>query len=85
MTLHELLQKIIDYQGPCMRFCAYCPDDFNTAELKECIEEAIRKEYIYKETWDDMMKEIIKIRAAYLRDTGHEYKEDTDEDTNTES
>ena len=59
-----------------MRFCAYCPDDFNTAELKECVEEAIRQEYVYKEVWDDMMKEIIKIRAAYKRDTGHEYKED---------
>ena len=39
MTPHELLDKLINYQGPCMRFCAYCPEDHNTAEIKECVEE----------------------------------------------
>lgn len=77
MTLHDLLEKIINYQGPCMRFCAYCPEDHNTAELKECIEEAIRHEYLMKEVHDDMMKEIIKIRKAYKEATGVDYRDNS--------
>lgn len=78
MTLHDLLIKIVNMEGDCARFCAYCPDKLDTAEVKECIEEAIRHEYLMNEVHDDMLKEIIKIRQAYHRDTGKEYKEETE-------
>ena len=78
MTLQEFDKKIIDYQGPCMRFCAFCPEDHNTAEVKECIEEGIRQIYNLNQTIDDLMKELIKVRRAYKDATGTEYKGDSD-------
>ena len=75
MTPHELLDKLINYQGPCMRFCAYCPEDHNTAEIKECVEEMQRKIYLTEQCNDDLMKELIKIRRAYKEATGFEYQD----------
>ena len=83
MTPNELIVKLTTMLGQCGRFCAYCPDDINTAEAKECVEKMQKEIYTMQECCDDMMKEIIKIRAAYRRDTGHEYKENADGDTNT--
>ena len=76
MTPHEFLDKLINYQGPCMRFCAYCPEDHNTAEIKECVEEMIRKIYVVEQCNSDLMKELIKVRHAYKEATGVEYRDD---------
>ena len=73
MTPQELIVKLACYQGPCMRFCAYCPDDYNTAEVKECVEEMLRQIYRNQQTIDDLMKELIKVRQAYKDETGKEY------------
>lgn len=73
MTPSELLEKLVTYTGPCMRLCAYCPDDYNTKEVKECVEEMIRQQYVLKECYDDLMKELIEIRKAYKKETGKEY------------
>ena len=75
MTPHELIDKLISYQGPCMRFCAYCPEDFNTAEVKDCVEEMQRKIYLVEQCNDDLMKELIKVRRAYKEATGFEYQD----------
>ncbi len=73
MTPQELIAKLVSYQGPCMRFCAYCPEDHNTAEVKECVEEMLRKIYVVEQCNDDLLKELIKIRRAYKEATGLEY------------
>lgn len=75
MTPHELLEKLITYQGPCMRFCAYCPEDFNTAEIKECVEEMVRKIYRLEQDNDIMLQDIIKLRKAYKDVTGIDYQD----------
>ena len=31
MTPQELIQKIVSIEGPCMRFCAYCPEEHASA------------------------------------------------------
>ena len=76
LTPKELIEKLATHEGPCFRLCAYCPDDYNTAEVKECVEEMIRKIYVLKETNDDLLKELIKVRRAYKDKTGKEYKGD---------
>ena len=79
MTPEELLTMLVNHHGPCMRICAYCPEDIKTAEIKECVEEMIRQQYITRKCNDDLLKELIKIRGAYLMATGKEYKgEDKD-------
>ena len=75
MTPKELIEKLTTYEGPCMRLCAYCPDDYNTAEVKECVEELIRKVYTTEKCNDDLMHELIKIRRAYKEATGVEYSD----------
>jgi len=57
------------------RFCAYCPDNIETGEVKECVEEMQRLLYVRDEVISDLTKELIKIRAAYHKDTGREYKD----------
>ena len=73
MTPQELIVKLATYQGPCMRLCSYCPDDYNTAEVKECVEEMLRQIYRNQQTIDDLMKELLKVRQAYKDETGKEY------------
>ena len=73
MTYKELLNKLTTYEGPCMRLCSYCPEDYNTAEVKECVEELVREIYNVKQCNSDLMKELIKVRAAYRKETGKEY------------
>ena len=76
MTPNELISILVNHQGPCMRFCAYCPEDFNTAEIKECVEEMQRKIYVTEQCNNDLMKELIKVRRAYKEATGLDYRDD---------
>ena len=80
MTPQEFLSKIISYRGPCLRLCAYCPEDFNTAEVKECVEEMIRTNYKLRQDLDELkkeyehtLKELNTLRTAYREAAGHEY------------
>ena len=77
MTPNELIQMLASYQGPCGRFCAYCPEDINTGEVKDCVEEMQRKIYLVEQCNDDLMKELIKVRRAYKEATGIEYRDDS--------
>ena len=73
MTPNELIIMLTEKMGPCGRFCAYCPEDINTGEVKECVEEMQRKIYVVQQCNDDLIKELIKIRKAYKEATGNEY------------
>ena len=73
MTPKELIAELATHEGPCFRLCAYCPEDYNTKEYKECVENMIREQYTLKQCNDDLMKELIKIRMAYKEATGKEY------------
>ena len=76
MTPQELIQKLVSAEGPCLRFCAYCPEEFETSEVKECVEELLRKVYVAEQCNKDLMKELIKIRKAYKELSGYEYQND---------
>lgn len=76
MTPHELILLLADKVGPCMRLCAYCPDDLNTAEVKECVEKMYKEIYSLQNDKDELMKKIIKLRAAYRKETGNDYRDD---------
>ena len=76
MTPHELIQKLVNYQGPCMRWCAYCPEDFNTAEVKDCVEKMYKEIYALQSDKDMLLESLIKIRAAYRSATGKDYKDE---------
>lgn len=58
------------------RLCSYCPDDINTAEVKECVEEMQRQLYVRDEVVSDLTKELIKVRSAYRASTGKEYSDE---------
>ena len=73
MTPHELIQKLVNIEGPCMRFCSYCPEDHNTAEIKECVEGMYKQIYKLQQDKDKLLEDIIKIRNAYKEISGHEY------------
>jgi len=73
MTPQELLSELVTAEGPCIRLCAYCPEQDSLAEIKEVVEELLRKQYVLKQCNDDLMKEVIKIRKAYKEETGKEY------------
>lgn len=75
MTPHELIVMLSSYQGPCMRFCAYCPEDHNTAEVKECIEGMYKEIYQLQADKDLLLDDLVKIRKAYKDVTGHEYQD----------
>ena len=76
MTYKELLTKLSTYEGPCMRLCAYCPEDFNTKEVKECVEWLVETMYKLQADKDLLLEELIKIRKAYKDVTGNEYRDD---------
>ena len=77
MTPHELIIKLSSYQGPCMRFCCYCPEDHNTAEVKECVEAMYKEIYQLQADKDALMEEYIKINKAYRDVTGHDYRDNS--------
>lgn len=76
MTPHELIETLISWEGPCLRFCAYCPEQLMTGEVKACVEEMLRKIYVTEQCNKDLMKEVIKIRKAYKEATGIDYRDD---------
>ena len=59
-----------------MRFCAYCPEDHNTAEVKECVESMYKEIYELQQDKDELLKKLIEINAAYRRETGNDYQFD---------
>lgn len=58
-----------------MRFCAYCPEDHNTAEVKECVEKMYKEIYLLQQDKDKLLEDIIKIRKAYRELSGHDYQD----------
>ena len=75
ITPKELINLLITKEGPCMRLCAYCPEDFNTRDVKECVEKMYREIYALQQDKDQLLEDLIKVRAAYKEATGHEYKD----------
>ena len=59
-----------------MRFCAYCPEDHNTAEVKECIEKMYKEIYQLQQDKDQLLEDLIKIRKSYKDVTGIDYRDD---------
>ena len=55
------------------RFCAYCPEDINTAEVKECVEKMYKEIYALQADKDQLLESLIKVRAAYRSVTGKDY------------
>jgi len=58
-----------------MRICCYCPEDLNTAEFKECVEEMYKTIYKLQAEKDELLKDLIQLRAAYKEATGEDYIE----------
>ena len=56
-----------------MRFCCYCPEDHNTAEVKECVEKMYKEIYALQADKDKLLESLIKVRAAYKSATGKDY------------
>ena len=73
MTPHELILQLAAYKGPCNRFCCYCPEDFNTAEVKECVEKMYKEIYQLQQDKDVLLQDLIDIRTAYKHETGKDY------------
>lgn len=67
MTPHELVQKLIELQGDCGRFCAYCPDSTVTTEVKECVEKMYKDIYALQAKYDQMLEAYIKLRASHIQ------------------
>ena len=59
-----------------MRFCAYCPEDHNTAEVKECVENMYKEIYKLQQDKDLLLEDLLKIRKAYKDVTGYDYRDD---------
>ena len=75
MTPKELINKLVTQEGPCMRLCSYCPEDFNTREVKECVERMYRHIYALQQDKDELLEDLIKVRAAYKEVAGHDYRD----------
>lgn len=56
------------------RFCAYCPEDFNTAEVKECVEKMYKEIYALQADKDMLLEHLVKLRAAYRSVTGKDFE-----------
>ncbi len=76
MTPKELVNKLTTYEGPCMRLCAYCPDDYNTAEVKKCVEKMIETIYKLQEDKDNLLDSLVRVRAAYKEATGEDFRDE---------
>lgn len=57
-----------------MRFCSYCPEDINTAEVKECVESMIKKIYALQAEIDSLTEQLDNIKEAYKEKTGEDYE-----------
>lgn len=73
MTYKELLNKLTTYEGPCFRLCSYCPEDFNTAEVKECVEDLVKNVYKLRAMNDTLREKLAEIQEAYHKETGKDY------------
>lgn len=80
MTAHELIMKLTSDVGPCMRACAYCPDDPDTAEVKECVEALLKENYALKRHEDRLMRDLVSVLRAYRKETGHDYQFEENEE-----
>ena len=58
-----------------MRFCSYCPEDHNTAEVKECVEGMYKTIYLLQQDKDKLLEDLLKIRKAYKDVTGNDYRD----------
>lgn len=76
MTPEELVAKLSSEIGPCMRLCSCCPDDFHTAEVKECVEDMLKEIYAARRHEDELMRDLVSVLRAYRKETGHEYQFD---------
>ena len=74
MTPHELITMLTEKMGPCGRFCAYCPEDINTAEVKECVEKMYKEIYELQQDKDKLMEHIVMLMKAYKEISGYDYK-----------
>lgn len=82
MTPTELLSKLVSYTGPCFRICSYCPEEFKTKEVKECVENLIRENYQLQQDKVQLMVVLLNIMDAYKLKTGEEYKIGENENEN---
>lgn len=58
-----------------MRYCSYCPEDQNTAEIKECVEGMYKTIYKLQAEKNELLKDLIQLRTAYKEATGEDYIE----------
>ena len=58
------------------RLCAYCPEDLNTAEIKECVESMYKEIYLLQQDKDKLLESLIKVHKAYRDATGQDYREE---------
>lgn len=75
MTPKQLIAMLVTKEGPCMRLCAYCPEDINTREVKECVEKMYRDNLALQQDKDELLETLVKIRAAYKEATGRDYSD----------
>jgi len=76
MTPADLLKKLVSYKGPCFRICSYCPEEFETKEVKECVEGLIAENYQLQQDKVQLMVTLLNIMDAYKLETGKDYKID---------
>lgn len=74
MTPHELIVLLAGKTGPCFRACAYCPEDLNTAEIKECVEGMLKTIYRLQADKDELLNDLVNINMEYRNVTGHDFK-----------
>ncbi len=49
LTPEQLLEDIKNVEGPCLRMCAYCPEQAYLGEIKEVVEELLSENKQLKE------------------------------------
>ncbi len=74
MTYSELLNKLTACKGPCLRLCSYCPEVFEVAEIKECVENLVKTMYRLQTDKDALMVHLMDIYTAYKAETGKDFK-----------
>lgn len=73
MTVHDLIERLEACEGPCLRFCAYCPEDLQVAETKECLEDMYREMYELQMQNKLLERELAAVKKKFKEVTGHEY------------
>lgn len=62
-TAIEILNRLINCEGPCGRICSYCPEEFDLQTIKECIEDLIKENYQLNQSLDSALHNLIEERA----------------------